>query len=111
MNLVLLSALVLTAYASTQYQVQIRNRGLNIMDYESYYTDGRWESSPAKRLFPLTFTNAITSGIRNRVYYINKNTRKTANIGWGELGCTCSGTCDCTVHKVSNNSWKVDVKC
>ncbi|KAL0219547.1 hypothetical protein P9112_005200 [Eukaryota sp. TZLM1-RC] len=103
--ILLLLLLTYTVSASTFYQVQIRNRSLSMLNYKSYSTTGRWESSPAKRIFPLTFSNAISTGSWSSATY-----QQGAYVTWGERGCTCKG-CDCSVKQKSPNSWVVDFKC
>ncbi|KAL0226471.1 hypothetical protein P9112_013795 [Eukaryota sp. TZLM1-RC] len=103
--LLLLLLIAHTVSASTLYQVQIRNRSLTTLTYKSFGTTGRWESKPAERILPLTFSNAISSGSSSRAHY-----QQGAVVQWGVDGCECSG-CDCTVQVVSDRAWIVDFKC
>ncbi|KAL0218946.1 hypothetical protein P9112_004599 [Eukaryota sp. TZLM1-RC] len=103
--LLLLLLFTYTVSATTLYQVQIRNRGLSSLNYKSYSTTGRWDSPPATRILPLTFSNAISTGTWSHVKY-----KQGAYVSWGDRGCSCDG-CGCSVSQKSETSWVVDFKC
>ncbi|KAL0241202.1 hypothetical protein GEMRC1_006437 [Eukaryota sp. GEM-RC1] len=109
---VFLFILLIVVFANcTIHQVQVHNRSPYTLTRTLMSTAGRFESHPARTLYPLMWTTMAISGDQisfNSLRYTGN--RQSGYIRFGIDGCTCEG-CDCRVETVSSTSWKVYFSC
>ncbi|KAL0241429.1 hypothetical protein GEMRC1_006664 [Eukaryota sp. GEM-RC1] len=102
-----LLCLILLSHCSV-YQVQVHNRSMFPLNYKQYTTTGSWENRPAKTIYPMTWSNAASTGTFSSLTYIGN--LKTASVQFGRDGVKCDG-CGCSVTTVSSTFWKVYFSC